>query len=152
MILTTRQRYVIRAALSYALSNADDNNNALAGEPKDDGTDTINVGGIDGSPLDDSEVRTLIDLFEPPSRSAPEGLRAFKGTFLVAIDESEVDDEDDGEEPVTLDGLTNFLKDALALDVDTEDHGNMVGFQSAELLFNTLEELPDDEVRRLYGR
>jgi hypothetical protein len=148
MILTTRQRYVIRAALSYALSNTDDINDALAGEPSDDGTDTINVGGIDGSPLEDSEVRTLIDLFEPPSRSAPEGLRAFKGTFLVAIDQNEADEE----QPVSLDDLSAYLKEALILDIDTEDHGNPVGFLSAELHFDMLEELPDDELRRLYGR
>jgi hypothetical protein len=148
MILTARQKLVIRAALSYALSNADDLNDAFAVEPGDGGTDAISVGGIDGPPLKESEVQALIDLFKPTTRPAPTGLRVFTGTFLVAIDPSEADE--DGEAPFSLDDLTAYLKDALVLDVDTEECGNPVGFQSAELLFDTLEQLPADEVRRLY--
>lgn len=149
MLLTARQRLVIRAALGYALSNADDLNEALAVEPDDGGTDAIGVGGIDGPPLEESEVQAIIDLFEPTTSSAQAGLRAFKGTFVVAIDPSEAD-EGDGEPPLTVGDLTAFLKEALALDVDTEECGNPVRFQSAELLFDTLEELPADEVLRLY--
>jgi hypothetical protein len=147
MILTARQKLVIRAALSYALSNIDDLNDAFAVEPGVGGSDAIRVGGIDGPPLEESKVQALIDLFEPTTRSAPTGLRAFKGRFVVAIDPSEADE---GEQPVTVDDLTTFLKDALVFDVDTEECGNPVGFQSAELLHDTLEELPADEVRRLY--
>ena len=96
-------------------------------------------------------MQALIDLFEPMQHSAPTGLRAFKGTFLVAIDQSEAD-EGEGETPLKLDDLTSYLKDALVLDVDTEEHGNPVGFQSAELLFDTLEELSAETVRLLYGQ
>lgn len=149
MRLNERQKFIVGAALSYALSNTDDLNDTLAGEPDDDGTDAISVSGISGSPLKEGEVQALIDLFEPTPHEAPTGLRAFKGTFLVAIDQSEADE---GEQHVALGDLSGYLKQALVLDVDTEEHGNPVGFQSAELLIDTLEELPTDEVERLYGK
>lgn len=99
MILTARQKLVIRAALGYALSNADDINDAFAGEPDDD-TDAIKVGDIDGPPIEESEVQAIIGLFEPTTLTTPTGLRVFKGTIIVAIDPSEADVD---EQPFTLD-------------------------------------------------
>lgn len=150
MTISERQKFVVRAALSYALSNLDTLNDALSVEP-DEGTSAIRVGGESGLPVAESELQSLIDSFEPTTRAAPTGLRAFKGTILVVIDPSG-DDEGDGEPSLTLDYLSNFLKEALLIDIDTEEHGNPVGFQSAELLCDTLEELSTDTVRLLYGR
>ncbi len=148
MTLTARQKLIIRAALGYAQSNIDDINDAFAGERGEDGTDAISVGGIVGLPLEEGEVQAFIDLFESPTRTTTAGLRAFKGTFLVVIDPSEADED---EQPLTLDVVSGYLKETLVLDIDTEEHGNPVGFQSAELLFDTLEELSPDTVWLLYG-
>ncbi|HMP57728.1 MAG TPA: hypothetical protein PKD86_00120 [Gemmatales bacterium] len=148
MTISERQKFVVRAALIYALSNLDDINDAFADDP-DDGTCAIRVGGEIGSLIEEGEVQSLIDHFEPTTHAAPTGLHAFKGTIIVAIDPSEADV---GEQPVTLDDVSDFFKAALVLNIDNEEHGNPVGFQSAEFLCDTLEELPQDTVRLLYGR
>lgn len=149
MTISKRQKFILRAALSYAMSNLDDFNEAFAVEPDDGGTDTIRVGDIDGPPVAESDVQSLMDTFEPTTCAAPTGLRAFKGTILVAIDPSEAHED---EQSVTLDDVSGYLKEALVLDVDTEECGNPVGIQSAEFLCDTLEELSQDTVRLLYGR
>ncbi len=90
-------------------------------------------------------------------------LRAFRGTFLIAIDEAESDFADESEKGgpvVSLEEVKNFLKDAALIDVDTEEHGNPVGWTSAELIFDAqkpfgiegLVELTPAEVERLYGQ
>jgi hypothetical protein len=84
------------------------------------------------------------------------GLRAFRGTFLVAIDENESPELEAGDEtepvPVTLVTLKEWLKKAIILDVNTEEEGDPHGFQSCELKFDSLYELPQSEVKRLYGK
>ncbi len=88
-------------------------------------------------------------------------LRAFRGTFLIAIDEVEADFADEsakGGPVVSLEEVKNFLKDAAVIDVNTDD--NPVGWQSAELLYDGnpeasiegLVELTPAEVERLYGQ
>jgi len=144
MILTNRQKFVVRAALAYALSNADDLNDALLVEPSHNGA-SIRVGGTLGPPLIESEVQALINLFDPPSHTPTAGMRTFTGTFLVSTDP---DDADVDERHFALDGLIDFLKDAVALDVDMEGTGNPLGVQGVELLLETLEELPADDVRQ----
>lgn len=169
MILTNRQKLLMRAALSYALSNIDDVNEAF-----DNDGDGIKVGDETGDTFAEAEVEALKSLVEADAAltasptvltTTPEGVRAFRGSFLVAIveseadedidddeDEEEGDDESDGPAPVTLDALKDYLKDALTVDIDTEEYGNPVGFQSAELVWDTLTELPPDEVARLYSK
>lgn len=82
-------------------------------------------------------------------------LRAFKTTILVAIDDEEAIQEEyreDTKGPVTLDELKNYLNGALRIDVDTENFGNEVGWQSAEVVVTELQELSDDERKTLYGK
>ncbi|HMP02762.1 MAG TPA: hypothetical protein PKC45_09715 [Gemmatales bacterium] len=143
MILTARQKFVIRAALGYALSNADDINDALAVR-QDGGTNAIRVGGIDGPPLEESELQALLAFFEPSGQPSAEEQRAFTGTFLVSLDPHEADED---APDFTLDDLIDFLKGAVVLDVDTEDQGNPLGVQGVELLLDTLEERSADDVR-----
>lgn len=80
------------------------------------------------------------------------GLRAFKTTFLVAIDEDEAlaNEQRDSENPVTIEELRTYLSDALRLSFNDEDFGNEVGVQSLQVLIENLEELPAAEVKRLY--
>ena len=172
MTLTARQKMLMRAALSYALSNIDDINDSFA----DDDGEGVKVGDQKGDSFSEAEVealQSLVDGENPPATAnatilttTADGVRAFRGSFLVAIVESEADedfDEDDGDgdgddgddgdpAPVTLDAVKDYLKDALNLDIDTEEYGNPVGFQSAELLWDTMTELPPDEVARLYNK
>lgn len=143
MILTTRQKLVIRAALGYALGNTDDLNDTLAVEPRGDTTGTISVGCTVAPCIAESEVQTLLDLFEPTSRSSSAGLWTFTGRFFVTIDPSEADE---GEQCPTLDDLIDFLKVAVVLDVNTEDIGNPFGVGGVELVLHTLEELPNNDV------
>lgn len=143
MILTTRQKLVIRAALGYALGNTDDLNDALAGEPSADTVGTISIGCTVAPCIAEGEVQTVLDLFKPTNRSSSAGLRTFTGKFFVTIDPSEADED---EQHPTLDDLIGFLKEAAVLDVDTEGNGNPFGVQGVELLLDTLEELPGDGV------
>lgn len=75
-------------------------------------------------------------------------LRAFQTTFLVAID----DDDEDLDLPITKQDVIDYLNDALIVDVNMEEYGNPVGFQSAEVKIASLVELSGDEVKKLYGR
>ena len=80
-------------------------------------------------------------------------LRAFKTTFLIAIDQdesSEWDDEDD-QSPMSLDEFKEWLNDALRVDVDTDGCGNP-GFQSCDVDIDGLKELSPDQVKKLYGK
>lgn len=82
-------------------------------------------------------------------------LRAFKTTILVAIDDEEAIQEEyreDTQGPVTLEELKDYLNGALRIDVDTENFGNQVGWQSAEVVVTELEELSDDERKARYGK
>lgn len=159
--LTERQKLVMRAALSYAFSNLDDVNEAM-----DNGDGGITAGTLSGPEITEAEVNAMLAVFDKTPPASDDGepltLRAFRGNFLVAIDDSEADDyddvfdevEDDEDEPspATLDAVKEYLKDAAAVDMDMEEYGNPVGFQSLELQFESLEELPPDEVRRLYKK
>lgn len=82
-------------------------------------------------------------------------LRAFKVTMFVAIDADERDEcqVNDGEltpEP-NANNVKKFLQDALILDVD-EEFGNPIGFQSAEIIYDTLAEMSPEEVKANYGK
>ena len=82
-------------------------------------------------------------------------LRAFKTTFLVAIDESEAKDSeqrDEAEGPVTVEELKDYLRDALVLSWDDESNGNPCGVQSMEVQIEELAELPPAEVHQLYNK
>ena len=82
-------------------------------------------------------------------------LRAFKATFLVAIDESEAKDNEQRDEaagPVTVEELKDYLRDALVLSWDDEDNGNPCGVQSMEVQIEELAELPPAEVQQLYNK
>ena len=82
-------------------------------------------------------------------------LRAFKATFLVAIDESEARDNeqrDEAEGPVTVEELKDYLRDALVLSWDDEANGNPCGVQSMEVQIEELAELPSAAVHQLYNR
>lgn len=83
-------------------------------------------------------------MFGPTSGPPASRLRTFTGAFCVSIDPDEADED---RPQATLDELIDFLKEAAVLDVDTEDNGNTLGVQGVELLLNTLEELPTDDVR-----
>ena len=75
-------------------------------------------------------------------------LRAFRATFLVAIDENELDTAP--ETPITLEQVKEYLTDALILSFNEEDYGNPCGVQSMEVGIDSLTELPADEVAKLY--
>lgn len=62
MTISERQKLIIRAALSYVMSNLDDINDAFADDPND-GTCTVRVGGEIGSLIEEGEVQSLIDHF-----------------------------------------------------------------------------------------
>ena len=82
-------------------------------------------------------------------------LRAFKATFLVAIDENEAKDNeqrDEAEGLVTVEELKNYLRDALVLSWDDEANGNPCGVQSMEVQIEELAELPPAEVHQLYNK
>jgi hypothetical protein len=82
-------------------------------------------------------------------------LRAFRLSLLVAIDVDEaIENEDRTEEdgPVTVEEVKGYLEDAIRLDIDTEEYGNPVGFQSAEIEWGSMKELPEAEVKRLYKK
>lgn len=141
-LLSSRQRRLLGAALSYARANADDLGEALGEEFAADEFETLSA-WLTGAPM------------------APrEGLRAFVGAFLVAVDASERtdDDEEDGDgadgvlEPTTLSEVVDYLADALRVDLDTEEQGNPIGVSSVELILETLTELPAEQVDQLYRR
>jgi len=77
-------------------------------------------------------------------------LRAFRGTFLVAIDNDELDEPK--KRLPSLKAVKKWLNEAMILDVDLEGAGNSLGFQSCELVTDSLEELSPDEVNKLYRR
>lgn len=81
-------------------------------------------------------------------------MRVFKSVCFIVIDDQEaildgVRDGNLGE--ATLEEVQNYLKDALVIDVDTENVGNEIGFQSAEIIWSDLVELSDKERIQLYG-
>jgi len=75
-------------------------------------------------------------------------LRAFRTTFLVAIEETELEDRDT---PVTLDELKKYLNDALIVSFNDEEHGNPVGLSSMEVFIEQLTEISPQERKALYG-
>lgn len=81
-------------------------------------------------------------------------LRAFKTTFLVAIDDESIEIDDRAEElgPVSLEELKEYLNSALRVDWDNESEGDPCGVQSMEVLIEGLTELSPDEVAKLYTR
>ena len=67
---------------------------------------------------------------KPPLRQ-----KMFKATFYVTVDENEIG------EVVTTEAVKDFLNDALIVDVNTEDYDNTVGFVSAQVNVDGLEEI-----------
>jgi len=81
-------------------------------------------------------------------------LRAFKATFLVAIDEDEaVANEQRGKlaGQVTVEELKEYLNEALQVDWDNESEGDPCGIQSVEVNIEGLTELTPAEVKTTYG-
>jgi hypothetical protein len=81
-------------------------------------------------------------------------LSAFKTTFLVAIDDQEAVEEEyrtPEQGPVTEEELKTYLNSALRIDVDTENFGNAIGWQSAEVAIDELTELSPEEMKARYG-
>lgn len=79
-------------------------------------------------------------------------LRVFTMTVLVAVDQSEMEDDDGNPvEPITATKLREYLDEAGIIDWDAEENGN-VGVTSMEMHPTTLRELPREEVVRLYGK
>ena len=62
--------------------------------------------------------------------------KMFKAIVYVTVDENEA-----GYAPVTLEEVKEFLDDALIVDVNTEDFDNPIGFTSAEVNLDSLEEI-----------
>lgn len=62
--------------------------------------------------------------------------KMFKAIVYVTVDENEA-----GYAPVTLEEVKEFLDDALIVDVNTEDFDNPIGFMSAEVNLDSLEEI-----------
>ena len=88
-----------------------------------------------------------------PKGATNMALRAFKTTFLVAIDQEDAaENRDKQARPVTLEELKTYLGVALRLDFDTEDNGNDCGVQSIEVNIEGLTELSPQEVQSLYGK
>jgi hypothetical protein len=81
-------------------------------------------------------------------------LRAFRGTFLVAIDDEEMDEGRAETAPIkpTLSELKSYLHCAAKIDWDNENYGNPVGVTSMELGIEALQELTEAEVKELYGK
>lgn len=77
-------------------------------------------------------------------------IRAFKTSFLVAIDESERREEMTGR--VTLTDLKDYLSKVLMVDWDSEGYGDTCGVQSVEVDIDGLKELSPGEVKSLYGK
>lgn len=77
-------------------------------------------------------------------------LRAFECRFLVAIDESELDEP--RSKPVSLEELKDYLHAAVVPQWNDEQHGNPCSVQSLEILFGSLKELPAAEVQKLYSK
>lgn len=81
-------------------------------------------------------------------------LRAFKATFLVAIDEEEARDDErrETDAPVTRDEVKAYLDNALIVGFNNEDHCDVVGIQSVEVVLDDLQELTPSELKRRYKK
>jgi hypothetical protein len=62
--------------------------------------------------------------------------KMYRAIVYVRVDENEA-----GYAPVTLEEIKEFLNDALIVDVNTEDFDNPIGFMSAEVNLDSLEEI-----------
>ena len=95
----------------------------------------------------------LIKVITPENGETTMALRAFQTTFLIAIDEEEARESGQREhsEPVTIEELKQYLAKALIVDVNTDEHGNQIGFQSVEVQIDDLTELEPQTVHELYG-
>jgi hypothetical protein len=88
---------------------------------------------------------------DKPREKIEPGLRAFAGTFLVCIDDTEhPNDGEEGHAPLTRDKLAEYLKDAVGVSLNDEEHGS-VGVMSVEVHADTIRELTEDETRLYYG-
>lgn len=92
----------------------------------------------------------MIRVINPANGETAMALRAFQTTFLIAIDEEEV--QRDNAEPVTIEELKQYLAKALIVDVNTDEHGDAIGFQSVEVQIENLTELDPHKVHELYGK
>ncbi len=77
-------------------------------------------------------------------------LRAFRTTFIVAIDEREIDEIRMGR--VQLREVQQYLRDALILSFNDEEHRNRIGLTSLEVNIEGLEEVEPGEVEQLYNQ
>ncbi len=73
--------------------------------------------------------------------------------MFVAVDDDERDEsfEQFLHRPATFDEIKSYLSDALMVDIDTEEYGNPVGFQSAEIVYETMVEMTPEEIAANYG-
>lgn len=72
-------------------------------------------------------------------------IRAFRTTFLCAIDEEELDGTP------SLEEVKEYLADVLRLQLDDEYGTKPVGLSSVEVNIEGLEELSSEDVKKLYG-
>lgn len=97
-------------------------------------------------------------ILNPPKKGAKPNprLRGFKATFFVLIDEDQLEFDDDDDEKKIIEIQTGeiqqFLEEAVKLDVDMEECGNPVGWDSIELHYDTLTEMTPKEMVDYYGR
>lgn len=90
----------------------------------------------------------------------PPGIRAFKGTFLVCLDQYELDDVAENEwaeagkkvADVTTQELSDWLGRAVRVEVHDEQHPNTVGWSSVEMKFDTVTPLTPEELALYYGQ
>jgi hypothetical protein len=69
--------------------------------------------------------------------------RVFVVPIIVLVDDDERDDPETA--PATFDDVREYLADAIMLDIDTEEYGNPVGFQSAATDTGQMTELSPEE-------
>lgn len=90
-----------------------------------------------------------------PPRKTPgkvqKGLRVFKGTFFVAINEQELLEDGDRDVPIEMAELIDWLAEAISVDVNLEECGD-IGFQALELHYDTLTEMSKEEKGVYYGK
>lgn len=81
-------------------------------------------------------------------------LRAFRGTFLIAIDEDNVSDEVKGHiygtGPTTVEVVKDFCQETITIDCSTDSSEDYVGFVSAQIDFESLTELEPEEIIKIY--
>lgn len=92
--------------------------------------------------LSESDVFVLQkDVVQEDNNKEIDGIRFFKGEFVVSINENEGDDP-----PLELNKIKDFLKESVLIDIDFEEFGDPVGLESLEMNFDSLVEFSPKEV------